>query len=64
MSNESKIGILAIVTIAVFIIGFKFIKGQNVLSSSQLIYVKYKSVDQLAISSPGTRQWTSGWSSQ
>jgi len=52
MSNESKIGILAIVTIAVFIIGFKFIKGQNVLSSSQLIYVKYESVDQLAISSP------------
>ncbi len=52
MSNESKIGILAIITIAVFIIGFKFIKGQNVLSSSQLIYVKYESVDQLSISSP------------
>ncbi len=52
MSNESKIGILAIVTIAVFIIGFKFIKGQNVLSSSQLIYVKYESVDQLSVSSP------------
>jgi len=52
MSNESKIGILAIVTIAVFIIGFKFIKGQNVLSSSQLIYVNYESVDQLTVSSP------------
>ncbi len=52
MSNESKIGLLAIITIALFIIGFKFIKGQNVLSSSQLIYVKYNSVDQLAVSSP------------
>ena len=52
MSNESKIGLLAIITVALFIIGFKFIKGQNVLSSSLLIYAKYDNVDQLAISSP------------
>ncbi|HHS95181.1 MAG TPA: MCE family protein [Phaeodactylibacter sp.] len=52
MKNETKIGILAIVTIALFIYGFKFIKGQNLLSSSQYIYVKYKQIDMLAMSSP------------
>mgnify|MGYP001332174293 CR=1 FL=1 len=29
LSNEGKIGILAIVTVGLFIWGFKFLKGQN-----------------------------------
>ena len=52
MSNETKIGILAIVTIALFIYGFKFIKGQNILTTSTLLYVDYENVDQLSVSSP------------
>jgi phospholipid/cholesterol/gamma-HCH transport system substrate-binding protein len=52
MSNETKIGLLSIVTIALFIFGFKFIKGQNILSTSQTIYVKYEQVDLMAVSSP------------
>jgi phospholipid/cholesterol/gamma-HCH transport system substrate-binding protein len=52
MSNETKIGLLSIVTIALFIYGFKFIKGQNILSTSQTIYVKYEQVDLMAVSSP------------
>ncbi len=52
MSNETKIGILSVVTIALFIFGFKFIKGQNILTSSQIIYVKYDQVDMMAVSSP------------
>ncbi len=54
MSNETKIGILAVVTIALFIFGFKFIKGQNILTTSNLIYVKYEKVEMLAVSSPVT----------
>lgn len=52
MSNEIKIGILAVVTIIVGIVGVKFMKGQNVFSSDTTIYVKYDQVDQLTASSP------------
>lgn len=52
LSNEGKIGILAIVTVGLFIWGFKFLKGQNILSSSKNIYVEYKNIDQLKVSSP------------
>ncbi len=52
MSNETKIGVLAIVTIGLFIWGYKFLKGQNILSSSKNIYVKYHDVEQLGVSSP------------
>lgn len=52
MSNEIKIGILAVVTIIIGIIGVKFMKGQNVFSNDTTIYVKYDQVDQLSPSSP------------
>lgn len=52
MSNEIKIGILAVVTIIIGIVGVKFMKGQNVFSSDTIIYVKYDDVSQLTPSSP------------
>lgn len=52
LSNEGKIGLLAIITIALFIWGLKFLKGQNILSASKNIFVEYKNIDQLKVSSP------------
>jgi len=52
MSNEIKIGILAVVTIIIGVIGVKFMKGQNVFSNDTTIYVKYNEVNQLTPSSP------------
>lgn len=52
MANEVKIGILALLAIAIGIWGFKFMKGQDVFSNSTTIYVDYKNADQLTISSP------------
>jgi len=52
MSNETKIGLLAVVVIAIFIWGYKFLKGQNILTTSQIFYVEYERVDMLAASAP------------
>lgn len=47
MSNETKIGILATVAILISILGYKFLKGQDVFSRSEEFYVEYTNVDQL-----------------
>ncbi|MFT5385567.1 MAG: phospholipid/cholesterol/gamma-HCH transport system substrate-binding protein [Saprospiraceae bacterium] len=52
MSNETKVGILAIVSIAILIWGYKFLKGQNLLTSSNILYVEYAQADMLSVSSP------------
>lgn len=54
MSNETKIGLLAVIVIALFFWGYNFLKGKNVLSTSKLLYVEYEQVDQLAVSAPVT----------
>jgi phospholipid/cholesterol/gamma-HCH transport system substrate-binding protein len=51
-SHETKIGILAIVSIALLIWGYTYLKGRNILTTSQLMYVEYPKVDMLAISAP------------
>jgi phospholipid/cholesterol/gamma-HCH transport system substrate-binding protein len=52
MSNETKVGILAVVAIAILVWGYKFLKGQNLLTTSQIIYVEYDQADMLSVSSP------------
>ena len=54
MSRETKIGILAVITIAISIWGYKFIKGQNLLSSSQIFYIDFENVQGLKPSTPVT----------
>jgi phospholipid/cholesterol/gamma-HCH transport system substrate-binding protein len=51
-SNETKIALFAIAAVAVFIWGFKFLKGINILTTSRSFYVRYENVDQLQTSSP------------
>ncbi len=49
MSNEVKIGLLAIVTIALAFWGYKFILGKNLLVKSNTYQVLYENVDGLQI---------------
>lgn len=52
ISNETKVGILTVVAIAVLIVGYSFLKGNNVFSSENEFYAKYDRVDGLAVSKP------------
>lgn len=52
MSRETRIGILSVLVIAASIWGYKFIKGQNILSSQQFFYIEYDDVGQMQQSSP------------
>jgi len=52
MSNETKIGLLTVIAVSLLIWGFKFLQGQNMLSSSSFLYAKYENVDRLTTSEP------------
>ncbi len=52
MSKEIRIGLLAIVAIALLIWGYKFLLGTNILERSQTFYVQYEDVDNLQVSDP------------
>ena len=54
MSRETKIGLFAVLSIAILVIGFQFLKGKNVFSSSQTFYVNLENVTGLQISTPVT----------
>jgi phospholipid/cholesterol/gamma-HCH transport system substrate-binding protein len=47
MKNEVKIGLLVTVTIALFILGFNFLRGRGVFSSDKKYYVYYDNVQGL-----------------
>lgn len=52
MSNETKIGLMATIVIAVFIWGYKFIQGRNLFSSNTQILVEFSDVGELQPSAP------------
>lgn len=52
MSNETKIGLLAVVALALSIWGYKYILGSNLLTRSNVFYIEYQKVDGLAASAP------------
>jgi phospholipid/cholesterol/gamma-HCH transport system substrate-binding protein len=52
LTNEVKIALLAIAAILLAVWGFKYLKGQNILTTSNTYYVRYESADQLMTSSP------------
>ncbi|ALI99603.1 MlaD family protein [Rufibacter tibetensis] len=51
-SKELKVALLGIVSLAALYVGFLFLKGSNVLSSTRTYYVTYDSVEGLAVSNP------------
>jgi len=52
ISNEFKIGIMAILVVALSVWGYKFLRGKNLLKPSNLYYVRYENVASLASTSP------------
>ena len=52
LRNETKVGILAVFALGAAFWGYKFLKGVNVLTTSQTFYVRYNNVDQLRPSAP------------
>lgn len=49
MSNEVKIGILAIIAVAISFWGYRFIKGKNILLKSNTYKVYYDFVDRMQV---------------
>lgn len=54
LSREVKTGILAIGTILLFIFGYSYLKGSNLLSKERTFFAKYNNVEGLSKSSPVT----------
>ncbi len=52
ISNETKVGILAAVAITILILGYSFLKGNDVFSSEDAYYARYQSVEGLTVSKP------------
>lgn len=47
MSNQAKVGIFSVVTIAIFILGFYFLKGIDIFTTENVYYAVYERVDGL-----------------
>jgi len=54
LSRELKTGIIALLVIAIFIWGFSFIKGSNLLENHRIFYAEYNNVQGLTPSAPVT----------
>ena len=53
-TREVKTGIFAIISIALFIMVYNFLKGSNIFQSSRMFYVIYDNVEGLSKSAPVT----------
>lgn len=54
ISNEFKVGLLAVISIMLFIFGYNYLMGNNLLKSSRSFYAVYDNVEGLSKSSPVT----------
>lgn len=52
IANETKVGILAVVAIAILILGYSFLRGNDVFSREITLYTIYDRVDGLTESKP------------
>jgi phospholipid/cholesterol/gamma-HCH transport system substrate-binding protein len=52
ISNETKIGALTAIAITILILGYSFLRGNDIFSGSNKFYAVYKSVEGLAVSKP------------
>jgi phospholipid/cholesterol/gamma-HCH transport system substrate-binding protein len=52
ITNETRVGILAAVAIAILVIGYSFLKGNNVFTSENEFYARYNNVAGLTVSKP------------
>jgi phospholipid/cholesterol/gamma-HCH transport system substrate-binding protein len=52
ITNETKIGVLAIVGVVLLVVGFNFLKGKNLFKKNEYIYAVYQDVQGLKKSNP------------
>lgn len=52
ISNESKVGVFAAIAITILILGYNFLKGQDLFTSNNTYYVVFEKVDGLTSSNP------------
>lgn len=52
ISNEAKVGVLAIAAIIILIFGYNYLKGKDLFSSDNTFYAVYDRIDGLATSNP------------
>lgn len=52
IKNETKVGILAVFSIALLIIGYNFLKGNSIFKDETVLYARYSRVDGLSVSKP------------
>lgn len=52
VSNETKVGAIAVVAIALLFLGFNFLKGKRLFSKSTTLYAKYENIMGLQKSNP------------
>ncbi len=52
ISNETQIGILAAVSISLLILGYNYLKGNDIFSSNKTYYANYNQLEGLDISNP------------
>lgn len=52
ISNETKIGALTVISLAILILGYSFLKGNDVFTTENKFYALYNDVSGLAVSKP------------
>ena len=52
VSNETKIGVLTVIAVAILILGYSYLSGNDVFSGSNKFYAIYNSVEGLSVSKP------------
>lgn len=52
LSNETKIGALALAAIIILIVGFYYLKGRNLFNRPKRLYAVFHKVDGLAVANP------------
>jgi phospholipid/cholesterol/gamma-HCH transport system substrate-binding protein len=52
ISNETKIGLLTVISITILILGYSYLHGNDVFSGSDKFYAIYNSVEGLSVSKP------------
>jgi len=52
ISNETKVGALAVIAVALLVLGFSFLKGKKIFTGSTTIYANYGNIQGLQKSNP------------
>jgi phospholipid/cholesterol/gamma-HCH transport system substrate-binding protein len=52
ITNETKIGILTVVGITILVLGYSYLRGNDVFAGSNKFYAIYRNVEGLTLSKP------------